>query len=96
MQTSFQRNGWLAALGLVLLSLVPMLAGMARLIELGTGAEITAANIRFYLPTQFPPCCTSPSRRCLQSSAPCSSPRACGGDFRAPIGSPDVSLSWPA
>ncbi len=47
MQTSFRRDGWPVALGLVLLSLVPILAGTARLVELGAGADITAANARF-------------------------------------------------
>jgi hypothetical protein len=40
--------GWLAPAGLVLLSLVPIVAGAARLTELTGGAQITAENARFF------------------------------------------------
>ncbi|MDQ6673679.1 MAG: DUF2306 domain-containing protein [Chloroflexota bacterium] len=39
---------WLAPVGLILLSLIPVLAGSVRLTELMGGAEITANNARFF------------------------------------------------
>ncbi|WP_168626389.1 DUF2306 domain-containing protein [Cryobacterium sp. BB307] len=42
-----QRSGWLAASGLILLSLIPVIAGMFRLTQL-TGGAITADNARFF------------------------------------------------
>lgn len=41
------RADWLVPAGLVLLSLLPALAGSARLHELATGAELTEQNARF-------------------------------------------------
>ncbi|MHA7238639.1 DUF2306 domain-containing protein [Arthrobacter sp. TMS1-12-1] len=41
------RPSWLVPVGLILLSLIPVLAGAARLTELGGGAEVTARNARF-------------------------------------------------
>jgi uncharacterized membrane protein len=38
---------WLIPAGLILLSVVPALAGAARLVELGSGAPVTASNARF-------------------------------------------------
>ncbi|MGY1688945.1 DUF2306 domain-containing protein [Geodermatophilus sp. SYSU D01105] len=38
---------WLVLIGLVLLSAVPVLAGAARVAEIGTGAQMTADNARF-------------------------------------------------
>lgn len=46
--TSSRRPAWLVPAGLILLSLVPAVAGTARLAELATGAEVTAANERFF------------------------------------------------
>ena len=42
-----RRSDWLIPAGLILLTLVPAVAGAARLAELARGAEITAANARF-------------------------------------------------
>ena len=39
---------WIAPIGLIVLSLVPVLAGAARLSELTGGGEITASNERFF------------------------------------------------
>ena len=39
---------WLAPTGLILLSLIPIVAGAARLTELTGGAEITPRNARFF------------------------------------------------
>lgn len=39
---------WLAPAGLIVLALVPVIAGGMRLTELTTGAEVTAANERFF------------------------------------------------
>ncbi len=39
---------WLMLVGLILLSLVPMVAGAARMTQLATGAEITPENARFF------------------------------------------------
>ncbi|MBX3059420.1 MAG: DUF2306 domain-containing protein [Anaerolineae bacterium] len=39
---------WLIPAGLILLSLVPVIAGAARIAELSGGAEITADNARFF------------------------------------------------
>jgi len=39
---------WLIPAGLIILSLVPALAGSARLVELSSDAEITSANARFF------------------------------------------------
>jgi hypothetical protein len=43
-----KRPGWLLATGLIMLSLVPVVAGAMRLRELTVGAEITEANARFF------------------------------------------------
>ncbi|MBE7532927.1 MAG: DUF2306 domain-containing protein [Chloroflexi bacterium] len=42
------RTEWLVPIGLILLSLVPVLAGAARIAELSGGAEITPDNARFF------------------------------------------------
>jgi uncharacterized membrane protein YozB (DUF420 family) len=42
------RGGWLAAAGLILLSLIPVIAGMFRVTELTGGGTITADNARFF------------------------------------------------
>lgn len=47
MKTAFQRDGWAAALGLVLLSLIPAIAGTLRLADLAGGA-ITPDTARFF------------------------------------------------
>jgi uncharacterized membrane protein len=39
---------WLVPAALIMLSLVPVIAGAARVVELASGAEITAANARFF------------------------------------------------
>jgi uncharacterized membrane protein len=43
-----RRPDWLIPVGLILLSLIPVLAGAARLNSLSTGAEITPDNARFF------------------------------------------------
>src|SRR3712207_3568786 len=43
-----QRSGWHIPVLLILLSLVPAAFGAVRLAELAGGAEITAANARFF------------------------------------------------
>ncbi len=43
-----RKRAWLIPIGLVLLSLVPVMAGAARLTELTLGAEITPSNARFF------------------------------------------------
>ena len=43
-----RRREWMLPVGLIVLSLVPAVAGMARLAELAGGAVITAANARFF------------------------------------------------
>jgi uncharacterized membrane protein len=43
-----QRNRWLVPAGLILLSLIPVIAGGARLAELTGGADITPRNERFF------------------------------------------------
>lgn len=43
-----QRSGWLAATGLILLSLIPVIAGMFRLSQLTGGGAITPDNARFF------------------------------------------------
>lgn len=45
--TIFSRRSWFVPAGLVLLSLVPALAGTGRLVELAGHPEVTAANERF-------------------------------------------------
>jgi uncharacterized membrane protein len=46
--TLSRRSEWLVPSLLVLLSAVPAVAGTARLVELGSGAEVTEANARFF------------------------------------------------
>ncbi|MGE0158646.1 MAG: DUF2306 domain-containing protein [Gemmatimonadales bacterium] len=46
--TLSRRSEWLVPSLLVLLSAVPAVAGTARLVELASGAEVTAANARFF------------------------------------------------
>jgi len=51
-----KRLEWLIPAGLLLLSLVPAIAGTVRLVELSSNAEVTAANARFFaspLPVVF-------------------------------------------
>jgi|688.fasta_scaffold107877_7 hypothetical protein len=43
-----KRPEWLIPAGLLVLSLVPAIAGTVRLVELSSNAEITAANARFF------------------------------------------------
>ncbi|MFN8380620.1 MAG: DUF2306 domain-containing protein [Anaerolineales bacterium] len=42
------RVAWYVPIGLILLSIIPLTGGAFRLIELAKGAEITAANARFF------------------------------------------------
>jgi uncharacterized membrane protein len=46
--TPSRRSDWLVPGALILLSLVPAVAGTARLSELASGAEVTTANARFF------------------------------------------------
>jgi uncharacterized membrane protein len=46
--TLSRRSPWIVPAGLILLSLVPAVAGTVRLTELANGAEITVANERFF------------------------------------------------
>ncbi len=46
--TLSRRSDWLVPVLLILLSLVPAVFGTARLVELARGAEVTAANARFF------------------------------------------------
>lgn len=43
-----KRREWLIPAGLLVLSLVPAIAGTVRLVELSSDAEVTAANARFF------------------------------------------------
>ncbi len=42
------KREWLVPIGLILLSLVPVLAGAFRIVELNSGAEVTPDNARFF------------------------------------------------
>lgn len=46
--TGSKRPAWLIPTGLIVLSLVPIIAGALRITELATGADITPANARFF------------------------------------------------
>ncbi|MBB4966530.1 DUF2306 domain-containing protein [Saccharothrix violaceirubra] len=46
--TTFARRQWPVPAGLLLLAAVPVLAGGIRVAELGGGADVTAANARFF------------------------------------------------
>jgi len=46
--TTSRRSDWLIPAALILLSLVPAIAGTARLAQLASGAQVTAANARFF------------------------------------------------
>jgi len=46
--TASAKSEWFIPAGLLTLSVVPVLAGAARLIQLGAGAEITPGNSRFF------------------------------------------------
>lgn len=46
--TLSSKTDWLIPLGLVALSVVPALAGTARIVQLGSGAAITPDNARFF------------------------------------------------
>ena len=43
-----KKTEWLIPAGLIILSLIPMIAGAARIVELGGGADITPDNARFF------------------------------------------------
>lgn len=45
---TFPKRQWLAPAGLIVLALVPVIAGTSRLTELTLGAEITEQNARFF------------------------------------------------
>jgi uncharacterized membrane protein len=47
-RTFSRRSDWLIPTLLIVLSLVPAIAGTARLVEIASDAEITAANARFF------------------------------------------------
>jgi hypothetical protein len=42
------KREWLVPIGLILLSLVPVIAGAFRIVELSSGAEVTTSNARFF------------------------------------------------
>jgi uncharacterized membrane protein len=44
---STQKSNWLVPTGLILLSVIPILAGSVRLLQIGSGAVITPENARF-------------------------------------------------
>lgn len=46
--TSSTKSDWRIPIGLIALSFIPIAAGTFRIIQLGTGAEITAENARFF------------------------------------------------
>lgn len=46
--TSATKRDWLISAGLIALSFIPIAAGTFRVIQLGTGAEITPENARFF------------------------------------------------
>jgi uncharacterized membrane protein len=46
--TKARRADWLIPAGLIVLSIVPVIAGSARLIEMGSGAQISPGNARFF------------------------------------------------
>lgn len=46
--TKKSRSGWLVPAALILFSLIPIAAGIFRLVQLAGGAEITPANARFF------------------------------------------------
>lgn len=48
MSAPVRRSAWVVPTGLVLLSLIPILAGALRLTELSSGAAVTADNERFF------------------------------------------------
>lgn len=48
MKATLRKSDWLIPAGLILLSLVPAIAGTARLAELAGGGEVTAKNARFF------------------------------------------------
>ena len=45
---NINKKEWLVPAGLILLSLIPVVAGAARITQLGGGAEVTADNARFF------------------------------------------------
>jgi len=46
--TSSAKADWLAPAGLIAISVIPVVAGIFRLVQLGGGAEITSDNARFF------------------------------------------------
>jgi uncharacterized membrane protein len=44
---SSQKSNWLVPAGLIMLSVIPILAGSVRLLQIGSGAVITSENARF-------------------------------------------------
>ncbi|MDB4914669.1 MAG: Protein of unknown function rane [Gemmatimonadetes bacterium] len=46
--TSLRRSDWFVPVGLILLSVVPAVAGTARLASLASGAAVTEANAQFF------------------------------------------------
>lgn len=76
------REGWPIAAGLLALSVIPVAAGVVRLVSLATGETVTLANARF-LRTRCPSSCTSSAPACFASLAPCCSGPAFAAAFRA-------------
>ena len=97
------RHAWRIPAGLILLSLVPMLAGGIRLAELSSDPAVTPANERFVtmpVPVVVHIVCATRVPAARRVPVP---PRACAGGGRAgtgwPVGSSlrrGSSLRWPA
>lgn len=45
---TYNRSDWLVPLGLISVAVIPVIAGIARLVSLANGADITAENARFF------------------------------------------------
>jgi uncharacterized membrane protein len=46
--TTSERNDWFVVVGLLALSSIPIAAGSVRMLQLGSGAEVTPENARFF------------------------------------------------
>ena len=89
------RGGWRAPSALVALSLIPVLAGAARLVELAGGPELIPSDSRFSASPVAVVVHIVSALRCMPSSGLGSSPRVSVHDTGTGTVGPDECWPWP-
>lgn len=89
-----RQRGWRVPTALVALSVIPVVAGTARLVELAGGPAAIPADARFAV-SPLPSSSTSSAPRSTRSSVRSSSPPGSGAGGRGGTGPPAGSSSSP-